>query len=334
VGQGGGSTKLRWGILGAARIIRSLVPPLQASERNELVALASRRPERAEAEARRFGIPRAVGSYEALLADPGIDVVYVPVPNAFHAEWTVRAARAGKHVLCEKPLALTLEEVDRVAAAAGDAKVVVAEAFMYRHHPQTLKVRELVAGGAVGKPRLVRGAFTFTLTRETDVRLDPAKGGGSVWDVGCYPVSYARFVLGEEPAEAFGWQVAGPTGIDETFSGQLRFPSGAILAFDSGFRAPFRTFMEIVGSEGVVTVARPFKPGLAEQIMLTRGEETEAIDVAGQELYRGEVEDMADAVLLGRTPRVSLADSRANVAALLALLRSAREGRPIAVSQR
>ena len=121
--------------------------------------------------------------------------------------------------------------------------------------------------------------------------------------------------------------------IDETFSGQLRFPSGAILAFDCGFRAPLRTFVEIVGSEGVLMVARPFKPGLAEKILLTRGEETEAIEVAGQELYRGEVEDMADAVLLGRTPRVSLADSRANVAALLALLRSAREGKPVAVRQ-
>jgi len=152
-----------------------------------------------------------------------------------------------------------------------------------------------------------------------------------VWDVGCYPVSYARFVLGEEPAEAFGWQVTGPTGVDETFAGQLRFPSGAILSFDCGFRAPFRTFMEIVGSEGVLAVARPFKPGLSEQIVLTRGEVNETIDVAGQELYRGEVEDMADAVLLGRAPRVSLADSRANVAALLALLRSARERRPVAV---
>src|SRR6266446_8318428 len=136
-GQGGGRrTMLRWGILGAARIIRSLVPPLQASDRNELVALASRSPERAEAEARRFGIPRAIGSYDALLAEPGIDVVYVPVPNAFHAEWTVRAARAGKHVLCEKPLAITLEEVDQVAAVAREAGVVVAEAFMYRHHPR------------------------------------------------------------------------------------------------------------------------------------------------------------------------------------------------------
>ena len=325
-------TKLRWGILGAARINKALVPPLQASERNELLAIASRRLEKAEAEARQWGIPRSFGSYEALLADPGIDVVYVPLPNALHAEWTIRSARAGKHVLCEKPLALSLEEADRIAAAAREAKVVVTEAFMYRHHPQTTKVRELVAGGAVGTPRLVRGAFTFNLTREQDVRFDP-HGGGSLWDVGCYPVSFTRFVLGEEPAEAFGWQVTGPTGIDETFSGQLRFPSGCLASFDCGFRAPFRTSIEVVGSEGVLSVPHPFKPGPSEEVVLSRGGgPAESIEIAGQELYGGEVEDLADAVLLGRPPRVSLADSRANTAALLALLRSAREGRPLAVA--
>ena len=327
----GPGTKLRWGILGTARINRALVPPLGASGRNELLAVASRSLERAEAEARQWGIPRTFGSYEALLADPAIDVVYIPLPNGLHAEWTERAARAGKHVLCEKPLVLSLEEADRMASVARETGVVIAEAFMYRHHPQTAKVRELVAGGAIGVPRLVRGAFTFTLTREHDVRLDPAQGGGSLWDVGCYPVSFARYVLGEEPVEAFGWQVTGPTGIDETFVGQLRFPQGALAAFDCGFRAPLRTLLEVVGSEGTLTVPRPFKPGLVEQIVLRRGDQSETIEVAGQELYLGEVEDMADAIRLGRPPRVTLTDSRGNAAALLALLRSAREGRPVAV---
>jgi D-xylose 1-dehydrogenase (NADP+, D-xylono-1,5-lactone-forming) len=323
--------KLRWGILGAARINRSVVPPLQASERNELVAVAARDRERAEEEARRWGIPRAYAGYEALLADPAIDVVYVPLPNALHAEWTIRAVRAGKHVLCEKPLALDVGEVDAVTAAGREARVVVAEAFMYRHHPQTLRVRELVAGGAVGTPRLVRGAFTFTLTRENDPRVQIAQGGGSLWDVGCYPLGYARFVLGEEPVEAFGWHTLGPTGVDVGFSGQLRFPSGAFLAFDSGFAVPLRASIEVVGSEGVLSVPHPFKPGRGEHLLLARGEHVETIEVAGEETYRGEIEDMADAVLLGRPPRVSLADSRANVAALVALGRAAREGRPVAV---
>src|SRR5258706_6209168 len=162
---------LRWGILGAARTNRPLVPPIQAWERIGLVAVASRRLEKAEAEARQWGIPRSFGSYEALLADSGIDVVYVPLPNALHAEWTIRAARAGKHVLCEKPLALSLEEADRIATAAREAKVVVAEAFMYRHHPQTTRLRELVAGRAVGAAPPVPRAFAFDLNPRTDQRL-------------------------------------------------------------------------------------------------------------------------------------------------------------------
>src|SRR5260221_6216417 len=186
--------KLRWGILGAARINKALVPPLQASERNELVAVASRRLEKAEAEARQWGIPRSFGSYEALLADSGIDVVYVPLPNALHAEWTIRAARAGKHVLCEKPLALSLEEADRIATAAREAKVVVAEAFMYRHHPQTTRLRELVAGGGVGGPPPVPGAFPLNLTPRTRGRLGPP-GGGRASGVGWYPVSLSPLPL-------------------------------------------------------------------------------------------------------------------------------------------
>jgi predicted dehydrogenase len=193
-------------------------------------------------------------------------------------------------------------------------------------------VRELVEQGAVGQVRVVKGAFTFNLTRPNDVRLEPAQGGGSLWDVGCYPVSYTRYVLGEEPVEAFGWQVAGPTGIDETFTGQLRFPSGVLAQFDCGFRAPFRTQIEIVGSEGALRVAHPFKPGAREEVVLHRGEAAETLEVVGDELYLGEVEDMADAILKGQPSRISLADSRANCSALLALLRSAREGRPVALA--
>jgi xylose dehydrogenase (NAD/NADP) len=326
------SQRLRWGILGTARINRALVPPLRESPRNTLAAIASRDLGRASEAAKQWDIPQAYGSYDALISDPGIDVVYVPLPNDLHAEWTVRAARAGKHVLCEKPMAISLAGIDRIAAATHAAGVVVAEAFMYRHHAQTLKLRELIREGALGKVGLVRGAFTFTLTRPTDVRLQPAQGGGSLWDVGCYPVSFARFALDEEPHEAFGWQVAGPSGVDETFAGQLRFPSGALAQFDCGFRSPFRTEIEVVGSEGTLRVPRPFKPGASETLLLTRGETTETIPVDGQELYLGEVEDMADAILLGRPPRVSLVESRGNCAALLALLQSSREGRPVAVS--
>jgi predicted dehydrogenase len=193
-------------------------------------------------------------------------------------------------------------------------------------------VKELVGSGAIGALRFIRGSFTFTLTRPSDIRLTPAMGGGSLWDVGCYPVSYARLIAGAEPDEVFGLQETGATGVDVSFAGQMRFPAEVFAQFDCGFRAPYRVGMEFVGREGTVTVPAPFKPGLNEQITLRRDDQSEAIVIHGQELYSGEVEDMADAVLLGQSPRVSLADSRNNVAALLALLHSAREGKPVALS--
>jgi len=259
-------------------------------------------------------------------------VVYNSLPNRLHAEWTIKAVEAGKHVLCEKPLAMTVEEVDAVQSAARKHGRVVAEAFMYRHHPQTLKVQELVKSGSLGDLKLIRGSFSFVLARGGDVRLDPELGGGSIWDVGCYPISYARSVVGGAPLEVFGWQVTGPTGIDETFVGQMRFDRGIYAQFDSSFAIPSHSFMEIIGSEGTLNVLSPFKPETNEKIYLTRAEKTETIKIKGQELYIGEVEDMADAILLGREPRISLDDSRANVAVISSLLESARTGRPVGLS--
>jgi predicted dehydrogenase len=183
---------------------------LNISPRNRLLAVASRDLERAQAYAAQNGIERTHGSYEALLADPEVDVVYISLPNNLHVEWSVRAAAAGKHVLCEKPLALSVDDVDRVAEAARQHGVVIAEAFMYRHHPQTLKVIELINEGAIGSLRIVRGGFTFMLERPGDIRLRPELGGGSIWDVGCYPISYARTAAGGiAPEEVFGWQQLG-----------------------------------------------------------------------------------------------------------------------------
>ncbi|MCK6539015.1 MAG: Gfo/Idh/MocA family oxidoreductase [Anaerolineales bacterium] len=321
--------KLNWGLLSTARINRALIPPLQVSKRNQLLAVASRSQETADLYAKEKKIARAYGSYEALLADPDIDVIYNPLPNHLHAEWTIKAVEAGKHVLCEKPLALSVDEVDAIKAAAHQHGRVVAEAFMYRHHPQTLKALEIVKNGSLGTLKLIRGSFSFVLSREGDVRLNPEWGGGSLWDVGCYPISYARTVVGESPLEVFGWQVTGPTGIDETFVGQMRFGGDVLAQFDSSFVIPFHAFMEIVGSEGTLNIPRPFKPGVNEKIYLTRGDAIEAITIKGQELYLGEVEDMADAILLGREPRVTLDDSRANVTAICAFLESARAGKPI-----
>ncbi len=320
---------LHWGLLSTARINRSLIPPLRASKRNQLVAVGSRAQDSADKYAQEWKIPRAHGSYEALLANPEIDVIYNPLPNHLHAEWTIKAVEAGKHVLCEKPLALNVEEVDAIQSAARKHGRIVMEAFMYRHHPQTLKVQELVKNGSLGTLKLIRGSFSYVLSREGDVRLKPEMGGGSIWDIGCYPISYARMIVGENPLEVFGWQVAGPTGIDETFAGQMRFANDVLAQFDSSFVIPFHTFMEIVGSDGTLNIPRPFRPGTDEKIYLTQGEKTETIKIPGQELYVGEVENMTDAILLGHEPRVSLDDSRANVAVIYSLLESARTGKSI-----
>jgi len=320
---------LNWGLLSTARINRALIPPLQVSKRNHLLAVGSRSQASADVYAKEKKIERAYGSYESLLADPDIDVIYNSLPNHLHAEWTIKAVEAGKHVLCEKPIALNVDEVDAIKSAAHKHARIVAEAFMYRHHPQTLKVQELVNNGSLGTLKLIRGSFSFFLDREGDVRLNPEWGGGSIWDVGCYPISYTRTVVGEGPLEVFGWQVTGPTGIDDTFVGQMRFKGDVQAQFDSSFVIPFHAFMEIVGSEATLSIPKPFKPGVHEQIFLTRNDKTETIKVKGQELYLGEVEDMADAILLGTNPLVSLDDSRENVAVITSLLESARTGRVV-----
>jgi xylose dehydrogenase (NAD/NADP) len=241
----------------------------------------------------------------------------------------VRAAAAAKHVLCEKPLALGEDEVDRIEAAGRAAGVVIAEGFMYRHHPQTLKVKELVDSGAIGDARFVRGTFRFPLSRPNDVRLRPEWGGGCLWDVGCYPLSLARFLLGAEPVEVFGSAVPGATGVDETFAGQLVFPGGVLAQFDAGFRSPFRAELEVAGTTGMIRVRHPWKPRPDQPLVVQRGSEAETIAFEPVDRYRLEIEDLAAAICTGRPPRVTLAESRGNVRTIAALLQSAREGRPV-----
>jgi predicted dehydrogenase len=323
---------LRWGLLGTARINRMVIPPLRASLRNRLDAVASRTPRRADEYAREWGIARALGSYEALLADPAIDAVYVSLPNALHAEWSVRAVEAGKHVLCEKPLALSVTDVDAIAAAAAGSGRCVAEAFMYRHHPQSDLVIRLVQEGAIGEVRRMRGSFRFTHNRPEDARWLLEMGGGSLWDVGCYPVSFARMVMGAEPVEVTAEQVVGPTGVDIAFSGLLRFPGDVIAQMDSSFSAPFHTGMEISGTTGTLIIRNPFKPGIGATVDLVDAQgRVQTLAAADQELYSGEIEDLASAALDGTPPRISLADSRGNTAALVALLEAARTGQTVSL---
>ncbi len=322
-------TPLRWGLLSTAHINQSLIPPLKESKRNQLAAVASRNLQKAETYAAEWKIPKAYGTYEELLSDPEVDVIYNSLPNSLHAAWTVKALEAGKHVLCEKPIATTLEDMDAITDAALKTGKVVAEAFMYRHHPQTLRVKELVKGGAIGKVVMMRGVFTFKLTNQRDIRLNPRLGGGSIWDIGCYPISYARFIYGLEPIKVFGFQVNSSTGVDQSFSGEMRFLGDAVAQFQSSFWSPSYTLFEIFGDKGHIVIPEPFKPGSSETFYLYQNDNVKEIEINSGNLYEGEIEDMADAILNNKPTRISLADSQNNVRTILNLLESAKTGAPI-----
>ena len=323
---------LRWGIIGPGRIAPRLVRALSKSRRGELVAVASRNAERAAAFASEHGIGRSFGSYEALLLDPDVDVVYVALPNHLHTQWTVRALEAGKHVLCEKPLALSVHEVDQIIAASQRTGRTAVEGFMYLHHPQTIRALELARSGALGQLELINGTFSFLLTYLNDPRTEPQMGGGSLWDVGCYPVSFARRLAGVEPDSLNAFARFDERGVDRTFIGQLRFPDGLLGQFDCGFSAPDRERVEIVGSDATLVLEAPFLPapdGPAPSVTMWRGRDPTPIEVASVDQYHAEVEDLMSVILDGAEPRLDLAASRGNVASLVALDRAARENAPL-----
>lgn len=320
---------LRWGLLGTAHINRAVIAPIRSSKRSQLVAVASRSPEKASQYASQWGIPRYFSSYEALLADPEIDVIYNSLPNSLHAEWSIKAMQMGKHVLCEKPLTASLQEVDAIIKATDQTGMVITEAYMYRHHPQTLLVKQMVDDGQVGNLQLIRGSFCYTNTRQADVRFDPSLGGGSLWDVGCYPISYSNLVTRTAPTEVYGQQVTGPTGIDLLYAGQLLFPGGVISQIESSFITIDKVEMVITGDKGRITIPNPYKPGKSSHISIQMGGQEKILNIKGQELYQGEITDLENAILDGTPPRISLAESRQIVKTILALYHSARDSVPI-----
>jgi xylose dehydrogenase (NAD/NADP) len=320
-------TTLRWAIMGPGRIAPRMVRAVASCPRADLVAVASRDRERAAAFAAAHGIARAYGSYEELLEAPDVDVVYVALPNHLHAGWTVSALEAGKHVLCEKPLALSVDGVDAIAMAADRNGRIAVEAFMYLHHPQILRAVDLARSGALGRLEVVNGTFSFFLTEPGDPRTEPSMGGGSLWDVGCYPVSFARRVAGEEPDRVGALARFDERGVDRTFIGQLGFPSGLLAQFDSGFASPDRQRIEIVGGDATLVLDCPFltaPDGPPPSLTLWRGGVATHIDVPAVDQVAAEVEDLTAAILDGTTPRVDLAFSRGSISTLVRLDRAAR----------
>lgn len=323
--------RVRWGVLGAARIaVRRVLPALLRSERSTVVALASRDRARAVEIARQFEIPRVHASYDDVLADPDVDAVYIPLPNSLHHPWTIRCAAAGKHVLCEKPLALNAQEAQLMADACRNRGVLLQEAFMHRFHPQIEKLQELVASGEIGAPWLVRSAFSFPVARDDDIRLNPELGGGGLMDVGCYCVNISRLLFGE-PETAFAVaNIEG--GVDVRLAGLLRLDGERAAEFDCGVRAQFRQFCEVVGSAGSIFVERPFQPEERPvTLIIRRGDQERRFEIPGTNQYVRMIDHFADCVRTGGTPRYPAEDAVANMRVIDALYGSAKTGRPIAL---
>jgi len=330
------SNTVHWGLVSTANINNALIDPLKAAARSELVAVASRDRAKADAYAGEKGIPRAFGSYEAMLADPGIDAVYISLPNALHWEWTVAAAEAGKHVLCEKPLVVSLAEFERVEAAATANGVTVFEAFMYLHHPQTLTAQKLIADGRLGQVQLVQSWFNFYLPpeRAANIRLRPDVTGGSLWDVGVYPNSLAVVMAHPaQPQVVFASQIVGETGVDVAMRGQIVFEQGVVGQVSSGFRTPFREGAYVVGDAAILHIPEPWKPGLkgADSVMTITGRDGshEQIVTPAVDPYLCEVEAMERCILDGADPVVPLSRSRLFLRCALAQYESARSGRVV-----
>jgi D-xylose 1-dehydrogenase (NADP+, D-xylono-1,5-lactone-forming) len=338
--------KVRWGILGDAAINAALIPGAQAASNATVTAIASGRPGNAAHVGTERGIPKWYESYEDLLGDRDIDAVYIPLPNHLHAEWTVRSADAGKHVLCEKPLALRLDEVRSIQDAAARNNVRVMEAFMYRFAPRWARAEEMTWDGSIGDPRVVRVGFAFyhELTGY-NIRFDPAVGGGIIWDMGCYAVNMARMLLKAEPVSVFcsAHNLRGQK-VETSAEIVMRFPDdrAAVGHCSFDYTSPYSQ-VEVVGTEGWMSLPGTGFRGEPEvyilhhhyenpgdEIFLTKAE-PEKLVFPWIDPYRLEVENLSQAILEGKEPRYSLDDAYRNTAALLALYESAREHREVPI---
>jgi predicted dehydrogenase len=312
---------VRWGILSTARINHAVVEPARNSDKAAVIAVASRDAGRAKRYAQEHSINRAYGSYEELLEDPDVEAVYNSLPNSMHVDWSIRALEAGKHVLVEKPMARRPEDVERAYDVAESRGLRLMEAFMYRHHPQTHKLEEVVRSGAIGELRQVRASFSFTLDDPANVRLEPELDGGSLLDLGCYCVGITRLLAGE-PELVFGRQRVGPTGVDLGFAGLLEFPDGVFGQFHCAFDLPAASGVEAIGSKGSVVVREPFR-ALGE--LEVNGER---IVADGVDRYLLQLENLSQAIRGAAEPLLGRSDALGQARTIGALYRSAVSGAP------
>jgi xylose dehydrogenase (NAD/NADP) len=325
--------KIGWGILGCAGIAeKAFIPAVLGSRNGLLAAIAARDEARARDWAARFDILTVPRTYRDLIEDPTVQAVYNPLPNNLHAEWSIRALRAGKHVLCEKPLAMSAAEARAMMAAAEANGVLLMEGFMYKFHPQIGKALDLLGQGRIGEVRTVHSSFTFRFERDAgNYRWSPALGGGALYDVGCYTLSAARLVCGAEPLAAVASARLDPaTGIDMTTAALLEFPGGRFALCDSSFESDFQSRLHVVGTEGTLHLDRAFSAkGFDVAIALSRGDQREAVRVRKTDMYRLMAEHFGDAVL-GREPlRFPATDALGNMLTIDACFESIRTGRRV-----
>ncbi|WP_027416742.1 Gfo/Idh/MocA family protein [Aneurinibacillus terranovensis] len=313
---------IRWGILGAARIAKErLIPAIQEAKNAQLCAIASRNEEKARDFAHNLGIPRVYGSYEDLLKDPEIDAVYIPLPNHLHAEWTIRAAEAGKHVLCEKPAALNEKEVQAMITACHDHGVVFMEAFAFRCHPQWHRLREILDSGHIGDVRNVQARFSIFVDDKNDIRLSPLMGGGALYDIGSYCVNGIRFIMGDEPVQVRGIsQFASDSVVDLSTSAVLKFPGGRIAQFDCSLESVYNQSVEITGTKGIIKIHWPFRhPRL---IIQKDGKEESGVFEFQLDEYTEQVEHFGDCILSGQSLWYGPEESLANMKVIDAIYQS------------
>jgi xylose dehydrogenase (NAD/NADP) len=320
---------VRWGIISTADINRKVIPGAHASPKVDLVAVASRDQARADEYAREWEIGRAYGSYDALLADPDVEAVYISLPNNMHVEWSIKSLEAGKHVLVEKPFSRNPADVEAAFDTADRVGRLLSEAFMYRHNPQTKRAKQLVDDGSIGELRAVRAAFSYSLYDENNIRLRTEVEGGALMDVGCYTVSGSRLFAGE-PERLHGEAWFGPSGTDWVFGGLLRFPGDVVGTFDCDTAMPERDELEAIGSEGSLFLDDPWHCNVPV-IELRREGKVERIELERADSYRLELENVSDAIrgegelLLGRE------DAVAQARALEALYESATKGTTVSL---
>ncbi len=318
---------VKWGILSTAEINLAFLAGARQSPEVEVLAVASRDRETAERYASEHRIERAYGGYDAMLADPDLEAVYISLPNGLHIEWTTRALRAGKHVLCEKPLSRRAAEVQEVFELARREGRWLMEAFMYRHNPQTRRLQEMVRGGAVGRLRMIVATFSFNDVASGNVRLSTSLDGGALMDVGCYCVNAARLLAGE-PLRVSAEQALGGDGVDIAFAGTMRFTGDVLAHFDAGMALAPRNELEVVGEDGVLFLADPWHCR-SPVIELRTGCGVERIEFEPIDSYRLEAEDLSRAIREGSPTLLGREDAVSQAAAIEALYAAADSGQTV-----